>query len=93
MKWLLSDANLSTMSLARRTFPVPNTEKFCSTIWTSPVQYSSLAYSETCQTSKMERFAKTVNGFQPFNIFTKRSILYDDRVLNTSLSFITEAAT
>ena len=41
----------------------------------------------------MERFAKTVNGFQPFNIFTKRSILYDDRVLNTSLSFITEAAT
>ena len=28
-----------------------------------------------CQTSKMERFAKIVNGFQPLIIFPKGSIL------------------
>ena len=33
------------------------------------------AYSEPYQTSKMERFAKIVNGFQPLTIFGKRSIL------------------
>ena len=31
-------------------------------------------YSKLCQTSKMERFAKTVSSFQPLTIFTKRSI-------------------
>ena len=32
-------------------------------------------YSETCQISKMERFAKIVNGFQSLTIFAKYSIL------------------
>ena len=32
------------------------------------------AYSEPSQTSKMELFAKTVNGFKPLNTCTKRSI-------------------
>ena len=33
------------------------------------------AYSERCQTSLMERFAKMVNGFYPFTEFVKHSIL------------------
>ena len=32
-------------------------------------------YSEPCQTSKKELFAKTVNSWMPLNIFTKSSIL------------------
>ena len=32
-------------------------------------------YSEPYQTSKMESFAKIVNGFQPLTIFAKRSII------------------
>ena len=35
------------------------------------------AYSETCQTSKMELFATIVNGFQPLNISAKSSFLDD----------------
>ena len=35
----------------------------------------SEAYSEPCQASKMERFAKQVNVFQPLTFFAKRSIL------------------
>ena len=35
----------------------------------------SEANSETCQTSKMEHFAKVVNGFQPLTIFAKRAML------------------
>ena len=34
-----------------------------------------LIYSEFPLSSKIERFAKTVNGFEPLTIFTKRSIL------------------
>ena len=33
------------------------------------------AYSEPCQTSKMERFAKIVNGKKPLTIFAERSVL------------------
>ena len=33
------------------------------------------AYSEPCQTSKIELFAKIVNGFQPLTIFAKSSVL------------------
>ena len=33
------------------------------------------AYSEPCQTSKMEFFAKLVKGFKPLTIFVKSSIL------------------
>ena len=33
------------------------------------------AYSDPCQTSKMENFAKIVDGFQPLPIFAKRSII------------------
>ena len=32
-------------------------------------------YSEPYQTSKMESFAKIVNGFQPLTIFAKSSII------------------
>ena len=34
-----------------------------------------VAYSEPRETSKMECFAKVVNGFQPLTIFAKCSIL------------------
>ena len=34
------------------------------------------AYSEPCQTSKMELFAKIVNGWKPLTVFTKRFLLY-----------------
>ena len=37
-------------------------------------QYSE-AYSEPCQTSKMECFAKMLNYQKPLTIFTKRSVL------------------
>ena len=33
------------------------------------------AYSEHCQTSKMELFAKIVNSWKPLSIFAKSSIL------------------
>ena len=33
------------------------------------------AYSEPCQTSKMNLFAQIVNGIHPFTIFAKSSIL------------------
>ena len=46
------------------------------------------AYSELCQTSKMEYLTKTVNGFQLLTIFAKHSILgvrqgseYDSRFI------------
>ena len=32
-------------------------------------------YSGPCQTSKVTRFAKMVNDFQPLTVFAKRSIL------------------
>ena len=32
-------------------------------------------YSEPCQTSNINRFAKIANSFQLLNIFAKRSIL------------------
>ena len=37
--------------------------------------FNSEVYSETCQTSKIERFAKIVHGFDPLTIFKKFSIL------------------
>ena len=39
--------------------------------------YCTEAYSESCQTSKMERFAKIVNSFKPLTIFAKCPILGD----------------
>ena len=33
------------------------------------------AYSEHCQTSKMERSAKITNSFLPLTVFAKRSVL------------------
>ena len=33
------------------------------------------AFSKPCETSKMVFFSKTGDGFQPFTIFTKSSIL------------------
>ena len=35
-----------------------------------------VAHSELCQIYKKERFAKIVNNFQPFTIFSKSSIVY-----------------
>lgn len=37
--------------------------------------FNSDIYSDCIGTSKMELFAKKVNGFQPFIIFAKSSIL------------------
>ena len=36
---------------------------------------SRVAYSESCQTSKLDRYAKIVNGYNPLTIFGNRSIL------------------
>ena len=36
---------------------------------------STKAHSQPCQTSKMERFAKIVDGFKPLIVCTKSSIL------------------
>ena len=41
----------------------------------TPLQPQPEAYSELCQTSKMELFEKINNGFQPLTILPKRSIL------------------
>ena len=38
--------------------------------------HSEETYSESCQTSKMERFAKTVKGLQAVTIFAKKPISY-----------------
>ena len=35
----------------------------------------SEAYSELCQTSKVESFAKIVNGFKKMTIFKRNSVL------------------
>ena len=35
----------------------------------------SEAYSEQCQTSKMEGFAKTVSSFKPLKSFCKKLVL------------------
>ena len=35
----------------------------------------SEAYSELCQTSKVESFAKIVNGFKKITIFKRNSVL------------------
>ena len=45
-------------------------------------------YSELWQTSKMERFTKIVNGFQPLTIFSKRSILDVWQGFDTPLDFV-----
>ena len=41
------------------------------------------AYTEPCETSKMELFVKIVNSFKPLIIFTKK--LHFDMVLKTFL--------
>ena len=40
-----------------------------------PEDTLSEAYSETIQKSKMELYAKMLDGFKPITIFTKYSIL------------------
>ena len=50
---------------------------FCqqgSTLWITGI-LSAKAYSKSCEASKIECFAKIVNGFKPLTIFAKRSIL------------------
>ena len=41
---------------------------------TVKLKASPEVYWKPCQTSEMENFAKTINSFQPFTIFTKHSI-------------------
>ena len=50
----------------------PNTDTFYAV---NQLITDSEAYSEPCQTSKMDRFAKMVRSFYPLTIFVKRSIL------------------
>ena len=40
-----------------------------------PNHKASKKYAEPCQISKIERFAKIINGFKPLTIFAKHSIL------------------
>ena len=47
--------------------------------------YISRCGSRTAATSKIERFVIIVNGFQPFNIITKHSILDVSGVLDPPL--------
>ena len=46
------------------------------------------AYSEICQTSKMERFVKVINNLNSWAIFAKRSTLEIDRVQNMPLNVV-----
>ena len=50
------------------------------------LQYTE-AYSELCQTSKMDLFPKMINGFQSLTIFAKSPIL-DDRLCSEYTSDI-----
>ena len=52
-------------------------EKACSLkkYFTTVSDHSCSAVAGPCQTSKMERFSKVVNGFQPLIFYAKRSIL------------------
>ena len=52
---------------------------------TPPVAASAEVYSEPCQKCKMELFAKIVNDWKSFTIFTKASSEMLDRALNTPL--------
>ena len=52
---------------------------------TPPVTASAGAYSEPCQTFKMEVFTKIVNDGKSLTIFTKASSEMLDRALNTPL--------
>ena len=47
----------------------------------------SEAYSDFCQTSKMESFVKIVNGYKKITIFNRNSVLeiLTDRILNMPL--------
>ena len=47
----------------------------------------SEAYSELCQTFKVEYFAKIVNGFKKITIFKRNSVLeiFDIKILNMLL--------
>ena len=51
----------------------------------------SLVYSESCQTSTMERFAKIVNSYNYFcNVSFTRSVTYEINIMdffNTCLTF------
>ena len=44
-------------------------------IFLSPFLNSAEVYSEPCQSSKIECYAKIVNGWQQLTIFAKHSIL------------------
>ena len=44
----------------------------------------------TCETYKMEHFAKIAYGFWPVDFFSKRTVLDVDRVLNTRLVITTQ---
>ena len=45
----------------------------------------SEAYSELCQTSKVESFAKIVNGFKKITIFKRNSVVEIFSILNMLL--------
>ena len=47
------------------------------------------AYSELCETSKMECFTRKVNSLQPLTIFGKHSILKFDSALSMPLEATT----
>ena len=66
-------------------FQFIHVQTYCKTSKTFPYCFANLPgilfhniseeYSESCQTSKMELFAKILNGFQLLTIFAKSSIL------------------
>ena len=71
------------MIYVSRVFHISSTSKtlFWTSLFLNKIHTSSMfktypeAYLDACQTSKMERFAKIVNGWIPFTIFAKCSIL------------------
>ena len=71
-------ANFTKKLLHRRCFPMIFKQLWTLTHCWTPFKnwtLNSEAYSEPCQTSKVEIFAKIVNGFCQLTIFSKRSIL------------------
>ena len=60
-----------------------------SPLFLPPICQVSEVYSESSQMSKMELFAKIINGFQSVTIFSKSPSQMVDWVLNKPLNFFT----
>ena len=63
-----------------------------SSIFPNNNQQITDAYSEPCQTPKVDCLTKKANGFQPLTNFAKQPSYIFDRVLNMSLDYLSSFA-